>query len=85
MDQNSWICNGTKGCTGKYTLNNIENDHILAKDCPYNFELWKTVIDGTNEVPNRLMCENISVRRYKIVLYYIFLIVVLVTILFGLL
>lgn len=74
MNENRWRCNVTKGCNGKYSLNRFENDHILTNDeCPYKYELWKMVVDGTKEIPNRLNYKNISVKRYTIALYYFFL------------
>ncbi|XP_025194288.1 uncharacterized protein LOC112593910 isoform X3 [Melanaphis sacchari] len=52
-----WTCR-VPGCNGKGNVNNSKNTHVLAKDCPYEFESWKKLISGLAIKPDRIKPED---------------------------
>lgn len=52
-----WSCK-VIGCNGKGNSNGLTNNHIIAKDCPYEWDSWKKSVTGLSKLPDRL--KNVS-------------------------
>ncbi|XP_060856488.1 uncharacterized protein LOC132934225 [Metopolophium dirhodum] len=61
-----WSCR-VPGCNGKGNTKSSKNTHVFAKECPYEFESWKTSISGMTNIPDRLKPEDIplSVENFS--------------------
>lgn len=59
-----WSCR-VPGCNGKGNTKNSKNTHVFAKECPYEFESWKTLISGMTNIPDRLKPEDIPLSVEK--------------------
>lgn len=59
LDKNSvWSC-GVIGCSGKGNSNSLGTNHVTAKDCPYELDLWKKAVAGLAKIPDRLKTDKI--------------------------
>ncbi|XP_050435903.1 uncharacterized protein LOC126842792 [Adelges cooleyi] len=48
----------TVGCSGKGHANSLKANHSLAKDCPYELDLWKKAVAGLAKIPDRIKTED---------------------------
>lgn len=75
-----WSCR-VFGCTGKGNSNCRKPDHVVARDCPYEFDSWKKTVDRSLKMPDRLKTNEVQKTstnpRYSIVLKIIVTIIVL--------
>lgn len=54
-----WSCK-IAGCNGKGNKNSLKTNHLLSKDCPYEFESWNNIINGVIDSPDRLKPNDIT-------------------------
>lgn len=55
-----WSCKVT-GCNGKGNKNRFKTNHLLSKDCPYEFDSWKIITTGLADMlPDRLIPDDIT-------------------------
>ncbi|CAI6359714.1 unnamed protein product [Macrosiphum euphorbiae] len=61
-----WSCR-VPGCNGKGNTKSSKNTHVFAKECPYEFESWKSSISGMLNIPDRVKPEDIplSVENFS--------------------
>lgn len=82
-----WSCN-VAGCNGIGNLNSSKLNHISNKDCPYELETWKKMLNGTLQLLDRLTPDNVprlsmaaaTKYVYNFILKYFVLLFLLLTI-----